>query len=81
MASLNVGLPILLKHFGHNTQTALKHYIQIDKFSINDKFLMRKIIGDLYTNQVGEFIERRMNILENQLFKYNKRLKALEKKQ
>lgn len=39
---------ILLKHFGHNEATALKHYINVDTYSSTDKFQARLILGDLY---------------------------------
>ena len=80
LCSLNVGLPIILKHFGHNQSTALSYYIQIDFFKIEDKVLMRKIIGDLYSNQIGEFINRRFLKLEKTILNYNKRFKDIEKK-
>ena len=39
---------ILLKHFGHDKCTALKHYINSDTYNHNYKFKARLIMGDLY---------------------------------
>lgn len=80
LCSLNIGLPIILKHFGHNQSTALNHYIQMDLFNIQDKIKMRIIIGDLYSNQIGEFLERRFLNMEKTLLKYSKRIKFLEER-
>ncbi len=74
LTSLSIGTPVILKHFGHNFSTALEHYIQIDNLSIEDKFKIRKkIIGDLYySNQNGEFIERRLLEIESILNSLNR---------
>jgi len=39
---------ILLKHFGHNEATALKHYLTTETYDSNYKFKCRQIMGDLY---------------------------------
>jgi integrase len=78
LACLNVNLPIILKHFGHNKSTALNHYINIDFFSINDKYLMRKIIGDLYNNYFGSFIEKKIILLEKEIIKLNRKINKIK---
>lgn len=38
----------ILKHIGHDARTAVSNYISSDIFSVEQKMLMRQIIGDLY---------------------------------
>lgn len=38
----------IIKHFGHTSAIALKHYVGSDIFSNADRMQMRMIIGDLY---------------------------------
>lgn len=48
LLALEVDSLKVIKHFGHSTMIALKHYLGSDIFSYEDKSEMRKIIGDLY---------------------------------
>lgn len=48
LAYLGVHSFIISKHFGHNYETAIKHYVQPDLYSSRYKFGARLILGDLY---------------------------------
>ena len=45
---LGVNYLLVLKHMGHDTSTAVKHYLQTDTYSNKYKFEARKILGDVY---------------------------------
>jgi len=49
LMALGVDSMKLLAHFGHDMNTAAKHYVSPDIFSWEDKKKIRKIIGDLYS--------------------------------
>jgi integrase len=38
----------ILVHFGHDSTTAAQHYVNTDIFTMEQKWKMREIIGDLY---------------------------------
>jgi hypothetical protein len=74
LASLDVGTLKILKHFGHFQSTAVKHYVQIDCFSYQEKMMIREILGDLYLNNSGE-----INLLNKRIDLLGKRFKELRK--
>jgi len=74
LVALDVGSLKILKHFGHDKATALKHYIQIDLFSIDDKILIRKIIDDLYIN-----ISDKEAILSKEILNIKGSLRTMQK--
>jgi len=45
---LGVNTFLICKHFGHNYETATKHYVQPDLYNSPYKFKARIILGDLY---------------------------------
>lgn len=45
---LNVNPFVLSKHFGHDTITAIRYYVQPDLYDSNYKYQARLIMGDLY---------------------------------
>lgn len=74
LASLDIGSLKILRHFGHFKSTALKYYIQIDYFTIEEKIMIRKIIGDLYMNnsEEGNILHKRIDLLEERIKKIRK---------
>jgi integrase len=51
LLALDVDSFKIVKHFGHTSAVALKHYVSGDTFSYNDKMTMRMIIGDLFRHR------------------------------
>lgn len=77
---LDIGALRILKHFGHNRSTALKHYIQDDVFDISQKILIREILGDLYINiSSNELLLSKIDKLENDIKTIKKQMKKIAK--
>jgi len=48
LLSLDVDSFKVIKHFGHSSAIALKHYLSSDVFNWEDKRMIRQIMGDIY---------------------------------
>jgi integrase len=77
LACLDIGTLKILRHFGHFQSTALKYYVQMDYFSIEEKILIREIIGDLYLNnsQEGHILNKRVDLLQEKIKELTKELR------
>ena len=72
LVSLSISDIKIIKHFGHNQSTALKHYIIADKFSENERKKIRSILGDLYySNGHIDILYDKVKILEKKLLIQN----------
>ncbi len=79
LVALDIGSLKILKHFGHDESTAIRHYIQIDYFSLEDKVLIREIIDDLYLNfsETENILYQKIENIRGHLRKINRKLAKL----
>jgi len=75
LVSQNLGTLKVMKHMGHNVPTALKHYIQPDLFTPEDKIMIKDILGDLYKGDgLVDALYVRIEKLEEEIKVMHKRI-------